>query len=185
MTRLPPITNRNDVSIQYQDVFDRITESRGVVDGPFSVLLHSPQAADRIAHLGTYIRFQSTLSPANRELAIIVTSREFDCEFEWSAHEPLARAAGVSSITIDIVANQTDTASLSRIESSIVKYGRELFRNHRVSDETFNEARSVFGDEGITELTATMGYYGMLACTLNAFEIKPPTDSPLLPQISS
>ena len=181
MARLPQITSRDDVPSEYGHIFDAIAESRGRVSGPFSMLLHSPEVAGRTAHLGAYIRFESTLSPADRELAIITTSREFDCDFEWSAHEPLAREAGVRAEAVDAVANRAGVESLSEEEAVVVRYARELFRDHRVSDETFDAARSRLGDQGVTELTATLGYYAMLACALNAYEVEPAPGTPRLP----
>ena len=76
---------------------------------------------------------------------------------------------------------KSDVSELTPDEALIVRYGRELFRDHRISDETFVAARQRFGDQGITELTATMGYYGMLACALNAFEVEPAPGTPRLP----
>ena len=181
MARLPRITVREDLPAEDAHAFDSIAESRGRVIGPFSMLLHSPEVAARTAHLGAYIRFESVLSPADRELVIIATSREFDCDFEWSAHEPLAREAGVPPETIETVAHQGDAGRLSPGEKTIVEYGRQLFRDRRVSDETFDEARSLFGDRGVVELTATFGYYAMLACALNAFRVEPEPGSPTLP----
>ena len=60
-------------------------------------------------------------------------------------------------------------------------YGRQILRDHRVSADTFEAAKAKFGEQGVTELTATIGYYGMLACALNAFEVTPSTDMPQLP----
>lgn len=145
------------------------------------MLLNSPEIAGRAAHLGSYIRFESTLAPAERELAIITTSREFDCGYEWSAHATLAKEAGVRDEAIDVVANKGDLAELTTDEALIVRYGRELFRDHRISEDTFFAARERFGEQGITELTATMGYYGMLACALNAFEVEQAPGTPRIP----
>lgn len=181
MPRVPRITQRSQVAVEHGEIFDSITSSRGRVSGPFSVLLNSPEVAGRAAHLGAYIRFDSTLPDDNRELAIITAAREFDCDYEWSAHAGLARGAGVREEAIEVVANRASVASLTSEEATIVSYGRELFQDHRVSDVTFNAAKEMFGDQGVTELTATMGYYGMLACALNAFQVEPAPDAPRLP----
>jgi 4-carboxymuconolactone decarboxylase len=181
MARVPEITTRDGVPEDKRQIFDAITGSRGRISGPFAVLLNSPEIAGRAAHLGAYIRFESVLSPTDRELAIITTSREFDCDYEWSAHEGMAREAGVREEAIDVVANRRAPDSLSEKEATIIRYGRELFRDHKVSDSTFNSAKASFGDQGVTELTATMGYYGMLACALNAFEVEPAPGTPRLP----
>ncbi len=181
MVRITQITERDQVETDKQHIFDSIATSRGRVSGPFSVLLNSPEIAGRAAHLGSYIRFESALTPAQRELAIITTAREFDCAFEWAAHATLAQQAGVPDATIEAVANGGDLSELSAGEALIVGYGRELLRNHRVADDTFASAKSEFGERGVTELTATFGYYSMLACALNAFEVLPPADMPQLP----
>ena len=181
MSRIRQITSKEEVSPENHDIFDAIAASRGRISGPFSVLLNSPQVAGRAAHLGSYLRFESTLSDADRELAIITTSREMDCDYEWSAHAVLAKQAGVSEEAIQVVAERKGLDSLTDNEALIVRYGRELLKGNRVSSATFEAAKARFGDQGVTELTATMGYYGMLACALNAFEVEPPADALRLP----
>ena len=182
MTRIPRITERDQVAERHKSIFDAIAESRGRVSGPFSVLLNSPEVAGRVAHLGSYIRFESTLEPQQRELAIITAAREFDCQYEWSAHAVLARNVGVRDAAIEAVANRAPVGSLSEEEATIISYGRQLFGDdHRVADSTFDAARQMFGDQGVTELTATYGYYGMLACALNAFQVEPAPGTPRLP----
>ena len=171
MARIPQITRREDVPPDQRGVYDEIAESRGRVGGPFSVLLNSPEVARRVAHLGSYLRFESGLSPAVRELAIMATAHENDCAFEWAGHKRLASEAGVREQAIEVIASGAAPEGLSEDEALVVGYARELFREHRVSDATFQAARTRFGDRGVTELTTTMGYYAMMACTLNAFEV--------------
>ena len=105
----------------------------------------------------------------------------FDCEFEWSAHASLARREGVREVAIDAVARRGSLENLTESEAIVVQYCREMFQNHRLSDSTFEAAKSRFGIKGLTELTATMGYYAMLACALNAFQVDPPPSAPRLP----
>ncbi len=181
MARIQQITVRNQVDADKQHIFDAIATSRGRVSGPFSVLLNSPEIAGRAAHLGAYIRFESTLTPSQRELAIITTAREFDCGYEWAAHATLAREAGVREAAIQTIANGGKMSDLTDDEALIVGYGRELLRDHRVSAEVFAAAKAAFGEQGVTELTTTFGYYSMLACALNAFEVQPAPDMPQLP----
>ena len=183
MARIPQIHQRDDVPADAAQHFDSIASSRGRISGPFSVLLNSPEIAGRAAHLGAYIRFESTLSDSDRELAIITAAREFDCHYEWSAHVVMARDAGVSADAISAVANRADLDGLADADALIIAYGREMFRNKRVSDATFQAAKSRFGVQGVTELTATMGYYGMLACALNTFEVLPDEGAEWLPQM--
>jgi len=181
MPRLNLITEKDQIPEDKRHIFEAIASSRGQVGGPFAVLLNSPEVAGRAAHLGSYIRFESILSDVDRELAIITTSREFDCDYEWSAHVRLAKQVGVRDEAISVVANHGPLTALTDDEALIIQFGRELFQNHRVCDETFVAAKAKFGDQGLTELTATMGYYGMLACALNVFQIEPPPNIQGLP----
>ena len=181
MPRLPEITDRDQLPEEARHNYDLITARRGRVSGPFAVLLNSPEVAGRLGHLGTYVRFESALSGVDRELAIIATAREFDCPYEWAAHVRLARQEGVREEAIQAVANRNPLDGLPDDEALIVRYCREMFREHRVSDSTFRAAQTRYGDRGVTDLTATMGYYGQIACVLNAFEITPAADAPQLP----
>jgi 4-carboxymuconolactone decarboxylase len=50
---------------------------------------------------------------------------------------------------------------------------RQLLVSHRTDDATIAALRARLGLQGVVELTATIGYYAMLACTLNAFDVRP------------
>ena len=171
--RVPGITEREEIPDGYRHNFDLIEESRGQVSGPFPVLLHSPEVGGRVGHLGTYIRFESRLSGRERELAILTTAREFDCAYEWAVHEPLAREAGVRDEALEVVADRRSVDSLPDTEALVVRYGRTLLRDHEVPEVLFHAVKDRFGIQGITDLTATIGYYGLLACVLNAFDVTP------------
>ena len=116
-----------------------------------------------------------------QELAVLIAAREHDCHYEWSVHVALAREAGVSEPVIAAVAHRLPLDKLTDDERLVIRYGRELLRDKRVSDRTFSAARDRFGVRGVTELTATLGYYAMLACALNAFEVEPDEGAERLP----
>jgi 4-carboxymuconolactone decarboxylase len=181
MPRVPRITGKDQLPEHQRPIFDAIAESRGAVGGPFPVLLNSPEIAGRVAHLGTYLRFESSLTPVQRELAIITAAREWDCALEWGGHVQLARREGVREEAIDIVGRRAPLDGLTDDERMIVRYARELIGTRRVSAATFAAAHAALGDRGVTDLTGTVGYYGMLACALNAFEVEPPAGAPALP----
>ena len=173
MARVPMIEGKADVADAHHHVVDAITRTRGRVSGPFSVLLHSPDLAGRAAHLGAYVRFESTLTPVQRELAILATARAMDCAYEWAYHAPEARKAGVSAETVAAIRDGRGPSALDTEAAEIVEYARQVLTAHRADDATFTALRARLGVAGIVELTATVGYYAMLACTLNAFEVTP------------
>lgn len=171
--RLTPITEREAVPAGGQHHFDAIAESRGSVRGPFRVLMHSPEVAGRAAHLGAYLRFESGVDGRLRELAILATAYEWDCAYEWAAHEPIAREEGVGTAEIEVVTGERSLAKLAEPETIVVRYVQELLQEHDVTEETYRATVDHFGDRGVIELTATIGYYSMLACVLNALRVAP------------
>ncbi len=183
MSRLPLLTNREDVPPEAREQFDAVGGTRGGVRGPFAVMFHSPEVAARTAHLGTYLRFESALPPALREVATLVAARAFDCGYEWAAHARLAREAGVDEAVIETIATAGNPAALPEDEGLIVRYGRALLGDHRVDDATFEAVRGRWGERGLVDLTATMGYYAMVACMLNAAGVQPAADAPALPAL--
>jgi 4-carboxymuconolactone decarboxylase len=142
--------------------------------GPFAMLLHSPEVAGRIAHTGAYIRFETTIAAPLRELAILTTARFWDCQYEWTAHQRIAETeAGTRPEAIAAIRDRQAPAGLTDEESVVFNYVSELLNNHRVSDATFKAAHDKFGNQSIVDLTATAGYYSMIASTLNAFNVQP------------
>lgn len=171
MARISTIEQKESLASEHHSIYDAIAQSRGQVRGPFAVLLHSPQVAERTAHLGAYIRFESRLDPKEAELVILTAARELDCQHEWAAHVPLARKAGVREETIAAIRDRKAPLGLGPDEAEISNYVQQLLRSHRVNQATFQAMLDRFGVKRLVELTASIGYYSMLACTLNAFEV--------------
>ncbi|OGK99079.1 MAG: hypothetical protein A3E31_08060 [Candidatus Rokubacteria bacterium RIFCSPHIGHO2_12_FULL_73_22] len=181
MARIPTVTRRSDLAPEHHAAWDAIAQSRGHVVGPFTVLLHSPELAARAAHLGAHIRFECTLPPADRELAILAVARALDCRFEWAAHVPIARREGVRETAITALRERRAPAGLTPAEAAIVGYVSQLLARHRVDEPTFAAVRGRLGVQGVVELTAAAGYYGLIAGILNAFEILPEPGTDPLP----
>jgi 4-carboxymuconolactone decarboxylase len=180
--RIPLVDRREALPAEHRAAWDQIVESRGHVAGPFAALLHAPEIARRVADVGAYVRFEAcALTGVQRELAILATARAMDCRYEWAAHGPLARKAGVRDEAIAAIRDRRAPAGLTPDEAAIVTYVTQLLRNHRVEDGTFAAARERLGVPGLVELTATAGYYAMLACTLNGFAVEPDPGTDRLP----
>ena len=176
-----PLVDKDKATPAQLAVWDRIAQSRGRVAGPFAALLHSPELARRIAETGHYVRFEGPLSQADRELAIITVARALDCQYEWAAHAVLARKAGVRDEAIAAIRERRAPGGLTPAEAQVTAYASGLLREHRVTDEAFAALEKRFGLEGLVDLTATIGYYAMIACALNAFAIEPTAGEPPLP----
>jgi 4-carboxymuconolactone decarboxylase len=174
MKRFPdiPIENR---TAEQQKVVDTIASGpRGGLRGPFPTLLHAPELASRLAHLGEYLRFNILLEKSLAELAVLVTARQWTAQFEFYAHAKHARNAGLDPAIIDAIANGHRPASMSQAETVVYDFCTELHRSHGVGDATFQRAVELFGHKGTAELIGLTGYYTMVAMVLNVAEVSVP-----------
>jgi 4-carboxymuconolactone decarboxylase len=173
MARLTNVT-RDQLKPEDQKFYDSIADSRGSVRGPYGVLLHSPDLAARVAHTGSYVRFNLDVPESLKETVIIATAREIKNQYEFAAHARLARQAGVSENTIQAIARGSAPQGLSGDEEKLVRYVHELLRNHKISDATFNAVKDRFGMQKTLELTALIGHYLLVGQILTAFEVDLP-----------
>jgi len=171
MARIATIDKKADLAAQDQKVYDAIAESRGVVGGPWRALLHSPELAQRTMHLGSYVRFESSLDRRLLELSALVAARELECKHEWAAHIGHAAKAGIAMETVRAVYEKKGTEDFTAEDAQVVSFVREILRSHRVSETTFQALYGRLGEKRFVELAATVGYYAMLACTLNTFDV--------------
>lgn len=185
MTRIPEITEREQLAEADRHHYDAIFAPRGAITVPFRYLLHVPDLASRMAHLTSYGRYgtQDDAFPAQiRELAICTAAREMDCAFEWADHEQRAIDAGVSREAVDAIKFRRALAGLTEEDAQVVRYVQELLRPpHRISDAVFNAMRERLGDKRMVEMTGIIGSYIALACTFNAFDVPPTPGLPVLP----
>ena len=102
MARVPAVT-RESVPENQKSAFDQVVEKRGGIPagGPGSVLLNAPEVALRVGDLALFMRSETSLERRIRELAMILTARENNCQYIWNAHAPPARAAGLRDDLVD------------------------------------------------------------------------------------
>ena len=93
---------------------------------------------------------------------------------------PRLRRVGIPVEVIAAIRERKPLQGLSSEDALVADYTLEVLRNHRVSEATFDAALTTFGVQGLIDLTATIGYYSMLAAALNSFEVAP-VGEPLLP----
>lgn len=167
------------MSAEQRKVYDSIASGpRGGVRGPFLALLHVPELADRIQHLGELLRYDTSFGRRLSELAIIVTARCLRCQYEWFAHAKLALEAGVSAEIVEAIRIDRTPPFTDEKDRLVWSFVRELVGNHRVTETTYAAVTQTFGTRGAVELAGIAGYYSMIAATLNAHAINPPGEQP-------
>ncbi len=160
----------------------KIYDARVDAFGPGSIRLYSQPVADAMTGVNDYLRRKSGLEPRLVELAILVTAREMDCEYVWTAHEPAAQKAGLQQEIIDIVKYRRPLAKLGEKEAVIVQLGRDSIGKHKVGSDTFARAVKLFGNQGVVNVVSLMGDYAATTMLLNvADQHVRPADKPLLP----
>lgn len=181
MTRVAAIADKSEVAAEYHDVVDSVIEVFGRIRGPHTILLLSPPAEALIVELSRYFRGDTLVKSPQRELAAITAARERDALYVWAAQVDNARRAGLAEDTIAAVRDRLDPSSLGTEEAAIVTYVQQLCRRNRVDQPVFDDLRARYGVPWLVELTALVGYFGMLAGVVNAFEVPAPDGGDALP----
>ena len=146
----------------------------GALIGPFNAMLLNPHAGDRVQRLGEALRFDISLSRNVIEVATLVVGSHWRAQFEWWAHERLAKQAGVSEAVIAAIKHGERPDFSDDDEAAAYGVASELYRTQRLTDATYANAVQRFGEAGVFELIALVGYYSLVSLLLNGFEVPLP-----------
>lgn len=166
------LLDKDQAPPEFQERFQKIEESGRPVLNLFKAMAHSPQVGRRFLGLGTAILMQGVLPPTLRELAILRVGQLNQANYEWTQHVPIALRAGVRQEQIDALAEWEQSPEFNETEKAILRYTDEETLNIRVGDETFAAVREILSEEGIVELTTTIGYYGMVCRILETLQVE-------------
>jgi 4-carboxymuconolactone decarboxylase len=141
------------------------------IGGPFEIWLRSPVMADRAQKLGEFVRYRTALPARLSELAILVTARIWTAQFEWQAHEGFALKSGLSQAVIEDLRLGLRPNFPSADEDLIYSFCMELYTTKTIGKPTYAAALDMFGEKALVELVGLLGYYAMIAMTLNVFDV--------------
>ena len=181
-----PLPKRDDLDDPTREIYDYFADPAGGtyvgLRGPGGIRLYSPRLLERVQALNRYLRRDAGIDTRVRELAILVTARELDSQFEWTAHEPEALKAGVSRDIIDMVKYRRPVDGVDETDAVIIELGRQVFGARKVTSETFARALRLFGPRKLVDVVSLMGNYAATAALLTAFDVQlHPGKEPLLP----
>ena len=165
--RFPILTDAAMTARQRQVYEGIVSGPRKGAAGPFNALLRSPDAADRVQRVGEYVRFQTSIPQPLNEMAILITGRFWNAQFEFWAHSRLARTAGLSDAIIQAIAEGRRPGPMSDDERVVYDFCSELFHHYGVADGTFQAVVDRFGERGVIDLIAACGYYSVVSMVLN------------------
>ena len=156
-----------------------IAGKRGRFGGPFELLILAPEICGLASQLGEHLRWGTSLPDRLSELAIITTARFWRAQYEWYAHAPLAEKAGVPSAAIEAIRTDGTPMFTVKDEALVHRICGEIFRTQRLSDESFSQAVATLGETGLVEVIGIIGYYTLIANTLNVFQVGLPAGEAL------
>ena len=140
--------------------------SRTSLNGPFNILLRSPDLGNRLQAVGEYLRFKTSLPHAINEFAIVTVAREWTAQYEFFAHKKLALVAGVKEDVVDDIAAGR-TPKMTPDQQAVWTFIKELDSTHQVSDSTFDNVKQRFGERGVVDLVTLVGYYHTMSMLMN------------------
>ena len=179
LSRLPPVTTQDLDEEGQRLLAARPNFTAG--PGPTHVTIYSPRERD----LGIPSGEKSPVGPRYFQLAVLITAREIDQQYEWSAHEPAGLRQGLEQSVIDVVKYDRSVAGLSDKDATLIGFGRALFREHRVSSELWGKMVNHFGRQRTVQIMTIMGEYFRVGFMLNAVDQRlPPGRTPLLPPLT-
>ena len=172
--RIKDLTDDSMTAAQKEIRDEIISGPRGKLQGPLKVWLTSPNLADKAQKLGQFCRYETSLPAHLSELAILVTGRFWDAEFEWYAHKRIGLEAGLDPQLVEDIRERRIPKFKSSAEKIVYEFATQLHRDHRVGETTYASAIKEFGEKGTVDLVGILGYYTLISMTLNTFEVPLP-----------
>jgi 4-carboxymuconolactone decarboxylase len=176
MPRAKVITSKADVAPDGQAAADAVLKIFGHIRGPFSVLLHSPALAEKLAPMVGFVRDDTIVEPPLRFAAILAAARECDAPYVWAAQVAQARKHKIREELIDHIRARGDPAKLPAQERDVMNYALQLTRTHRVDQALFDTLNKRHGVKWLVELTAVLNFFVFVSGIANAFEVDVPAD---------
>jgi 4-carboxymuconolactone decarboxylase len=178
LSRLPPVTAEDLDEAGQRLLAARTNYTPG--PGPGHVSIYSPRELD----LGIPSGAKSPVGPRYFQLAVLITAREIDQQYEWTAHELAGRRQGLEQSVIDVVKYNRDVAGLSDKDATLITFGRALFREHGVSSELWEKMVKLWGRQRTVQIMMIMGEYFKAGFMMNAVDQHlPPGREALLPSL--
>jgi 4-carboxymuconolactone decarboxylase len=173
MPRLPIPSDTEEFSEETRAAVRHIVKTRKSMPPPSSYLAYAGRAGALLSDLVDHLRYHTSLTGAETELAICTAARAANADYIWDAHVRLGLQAGTREAAIRAIDTGGPLEHLTSDEALIIRFGRELLQAPRVTDATFQAVRSRYGEKGLLELTALMSVYLMNATILRAMEHRP------------
>lgn len=136
-----------------------LKQSSAGLGGPYGMLLKSPELLKCYLGMTDYLRKRTSLPMHLKEMAILIEARLWDAQYEWWAHEPIARREGVPEAIIKDIREGRRPTTMSAEEEVVFDLVTQLLRDRHITDATFAKATELLGEQQVVDLIATAGFY--------------------------
>jgi 4-carboxymuconolactone decarboxylase len=155
----------------------RLTDEAGRLEGPFNAFLLQPRLGAALQALGSSVRYDTGLDDRCREIAILTVAAHWRSDFEWYAHEAVARAAGLTTPELAAIRAASPDVLPAR-EAVVARTTTALLTRGDLTDPEYRTATDHLGPDGLFELLTLVGYYVTLALQLRVFRVPAPDAAP-------
>jgi len=154
-----PFTQPNDIHPDSRSRLPYMKAQAGATPGPLYSRGLAPEGTGpgQITRHGSGGKqLEAGVGRRTMALAVLVTSHEHHQAYHWARSEAAARKDGVEAALIEVVQQNKPLAGVTENDAAIVQLGRELFRNHTVTPETYQRALKAFGERNLVDLVDLM-----------------------------
>lgn len=141
------------------------------------MLAYAEDAGAMLSDLVEHLRYHTSLTNAETELAICMSARASNNDYIWNAHTRLGLQEGTREEALQAVDTRGPLDGLTLDEALIIRLGRELLEQPAVSVEVFDAVRARYGERGLMELVAVMSVYTMNANILRTVDVQASSDA--------
>jgi 4-carboxymuconolactone decarboxylase len=142
--------------------------------GPFNAMLYSPAVGDPLQDLGAALRFRTSFTKREREIATLVVAAHLRSDYEWYAHERIGRRAGLADAELSALRTGVDPVLADVRERIVYEAARALAVDGDLPGPVFTEATATLGRPAVVELVTLVGYYSALALQMRVFRVGVP-----------
>jgi 4-carboxymuconolactone decarboxylase len=173
MARLPEI-DAERLTPEQKDMYERIKSVRGQVRGPFAVWLRNAELARHTLDLQNLFASRVKLDRRLVQLMILIAARHASAQFAWFVHEPHAREHGIAPEIIEAIRERRSPVFTREDERFVYDITMELNTTMTIGERTFRRGLELLDEQKLIELVSAIGFYAMVAMTLNAFDVPVP-----------
>lgn len=160
------------MSPEQRSGYDAIIKARGMCPGPSKIWVENPPAMKLTIPLGVFYRSGSSLTEAEREIAVVLLLAKWGAAYAISEHEWIAEGnggysqAGIPAEKVERMIVGLPVSFEDSRQQIVYEVTSALTNSRYIPKGLYDRAVQALGNNGITDLAIILGYFTMVAFTL-------------------